>query len=290
MRPARIALACFLIGSAATLARAQGEAKSVSFAFATQAGSGIYSVEGRVVQIYRIPIGFDIVPLDDDRVWGVSFDIPITFGFYDYQATDVLEGDFPSSIGTASLLPGAEFQVRVKPNWILYPHVDIGGSNDFSGDSFVWVYDTGIRSVVSFPAYGWDGRAGQELLWAGAAQSGNALTDWYGEANAGFEFRHVLPWSSGRSQWDIGLFGVYSRFFKDRNSPAVTYSAVTPSSTTSSSGATTPREVDEQTELGFSFGQRPKLAWKKITMPKLGLSYRFGDGVQGVRFVIGEIF
>jgi hypothetical protein len=25
-------------------------------------------------------------------------------------------------------------------------------------------------------------------------------------------------------------------------------------------------------------------------MPKLGLSYRFGDGIHGVRLVIGEIF
>jgi hypothetical protein len=42
--------------------------------------------------------------------------------------------------------------------------------------------------------------------------------------------------------------------------------------------------VNEQTEVGISFGTRPKLAWWKVSMPKLGLSYRFGDGISAVRY------
>src|SRR5512145_1047402 len=56
--------------------------KPLSFAFAAQAGSGVYSIEGRVVQIYRIPIGFTIRTLQDDRVWGAEVTLPLTFGFY----------------------------------------------------------------------------------------------------------------------------------------------------------------------------------------------------------------
>ena len=69
-------------------------------------------------------------------------------------------------------------------------------------------------------------------------------------------------------------------YFKNEGSTpvAVSYSA-----------AATPG-VDEQTEVGFSFGTRPKLAWKKVSMPKLGVSYLFGDGIHGVRLVIGEVF
>jgi len=261
------------------------EEKSISFAFASQAGSGIYSIEGRVIQIYRIPIAFDIKPLEEETVWGVSMTLPLTFGFYDYEPADVLEGQLPTSIGTASLLPGVEFTVRAKKNWILSPHVDFGAAKDFSGDNLVWVYDTGIRSVVSYPVGSWDGRAGQELLWAGAAQTGNPLTDWYGEAKVGFEFRHVLPWSSGRSQWDLGGFVVYEHYFKDHGLDVTTYAA--PAIATD----TTPtKTVNEQTEIGFSFGTRPKLAWKKVSLPKLGLSYRFGDGIHGVRLIFGEIF
>jgi hypothetical protein len=277
--PARIGIVVLLL--AASTAALGADEPSLSFAFASQAGSGIYSVEGRVVQIYRVPVAFTVKRLDDDRMWGADFTLPVTFGFYDYKAADVLDGEFPTHIGTASLLPGVEFNVRAMKNWILTPHVDFGAAKDFSGESLVWVYDVGVRSVVTFPVSTWDGRAGQELLWAGAAQSSNPLTDWYGEAKAGFEFRHELPGSSTRTRWDAGVFIVYNRYFKDHGSvpAAVTFAA--PSNTSS---------VDEQTEIGVSFGTRPKLAWKQLSLPKLGVSYFFGDGIHGVRFVIGEIF
>ena len=277
-------LAVLGILAGASLARADDDTP-ISFAFAAQAGTGIYSIEGRVVQIYRIPIDFSLVSLTDERNWGVDLALPLTFGFYDYEAQDVLQGQFPSNVGTASLLVGVATPVRVKPNWVLTPHVDAGAAKDFSGDQLVWTYDAGIRSVVSFPAGGWDARAGQELLWAGAAGSGNPLTAWYGKAETGFEFRHVLPWNSGRSQWDIGMFIVYERYFKEQASEAVSYTAPAPRSAASAA-----ENIDEQTEIGFSFGTRPKLAWRIVSLPKLGLSYRFGDGVYGVRFVIGEIF
>jgi hypothetical protein len=273
----RFTVAAVLVATAA--AHAQDE-PSLSFAFASQAGSGIYSVEGRVVQIYRIPVSFTVRPLDPERTWGADITLPLTFGFYDYKASDVLSGEFPSHIGTASLLPGVEFSVRVKPNWVLFPHVDLGAAKDFSGGTLVWVYDVGLRSVVSFPIKSWDARAGQELLWAGAAQTQDPLTAWYGEASVGFELRHELPGSATRTRWDAGLFIMYSHYFQNEESPptAVTFA-----------NSSAPR-VDEQTQIGFSFGTRPVLAWKQIYLPKLGLSYIFGDGVHGVRLVFGEIF
>jgi hypothetical protein len=277
MSPIRIAV---LLVASFTAALAADESP-LSFAFASQAGSGIYSAGGRVVQIYRVPIAFTVKPLEEDRIWGANFTLPVTFGFYDYTASDVLEGEFPNHIGTASLLPGVEFNVRARKDWILTPHVDFGAGKDFSGDNLVWVYDVGVRSVVSFPVSSWDARAGQELLWAGAAQTGNPLTAWYGEAKAGFEFRHELPGSSTRTRWDLGAFVVYERFFRDSGSVPVSVTFAGPQEAPA---------IDEQTQIGFSFGTRPQLAWKLVSLPKLGLSYFFGDGIHGVRFVIGEIF
>ena len=151
MPPIRSTIAILLLASSTAALGAD----ELSFAFASQAGSGVYSVEGRVVQIYRIPVAFTVKPLDDDRIWGVAVTLPVTFGFYDYKAADVLEGQLPTNIGTASLLPGVEFNVRPMKGWILSPHIDFGAAKDFSGDNLVWVYDAGVRSVVSFPAGSW---------------------------------------------------------------------------------------------------------------------------------------
>jgi hypothetical protein len=270
--------------AAASVAAAADE--PLSFAFASQAGSGIYNIEGRVVQIYRIPITVPIRKLGDEAgSWGVSVVSPVTFGFYDFEPEDVFSGEFPTHVGAASLLPGAAFPVRAKANWILTPRVDLGAAKDFSGGALVWIYDAALRSDVTFPAGSWDGLASQELVWAGAAQTGSALTGWYGDAMAGFEFRHLLPWTSGRSQWDLGLFGAYHHYFQDDRTAAVAYAAVAP--VASSTGDSF---IDEQTEIGLSFGTRPRLAWWKLSLPSLGLSYRFGDGVHGVRLIFGASF
>jgi hypothetical protein len=279
---ARAALAALAVAFLWT--RAAADDKPLSFAFASQAGSGIYSIEGRVVQIYRIPVSFGAKRLgDEEGDWGIQVSSPLTFGFYDFRPEELLNGEVPTHVGTASLLPGVAFPVRAKTNWILTPYIDLGAAKNFEGGDLVWVYDAGLRSDVTFPAGSWDGLTTQELLWAGAAQTGNALTGWYGEAMAGSEFRHLLPWSSGRSQWDLGLFAVYRRYFKDNRSNAVAYAAAAPDPTPTTF-------VDEQTEIGISFGTRPKLSWWKISMPNLGLSYRFGDGVQGIRLIFGASF
>jgi hypothetical protein len=275
-------LFALVLGTVVGATRAQDNQGQLSFAFASQAGSGIYDVEGRIIQIYRIPISFPVRGLTDERRWGASVRLPLTFGFYDYDAADALTGNFPDHIGAASLLPGVRFDVRAKEGWILSPYVDFGAAKDFSGGSLAWVYDVGIESVVSFPVGSWDARAGQELLWAGASQSADPLSDSYAEAKVGFEFRHEMGFAVGKTRSDFGLFAVYYRYFKhEKESTAVAYAAPAP--------ATVPG-VDEQTEIGVSFGTRPKLAWWKLSMPKFGVSYRFGDGIGAVRIIFGEIF
>ena len=198
----------------------------LSFAFASQAGTGIYEVEGRTVQIYRIPMAFAVKPLDEDRGWGWSVTLPVTLGFFDFTTEDVLSGRFPDSVGTASLVPGARFDVHATGRWVLSPWVEAGAARELSSDLTRAVYATGLDSVETFPAGSWDGRAGQGVSWAGTGDAQEMLEDQYAQAEAGFEFRHELPWSSGRSRWNIGLFALYVRYFKERaSSSAVAYAA-----------------------------------------------------------------
>jgi len=260
-----------------SVAAAQAE-RPISFAFASQAGTGIYEVEGRTIQIYRLPIAFTAKPIKDGR-WGLKLTLPVTFGFYDYEPEDFLAGVIPAHVGVASLVPGVRVDVRVKNPWIVSPYVEAGAAKDFEGDIAQPIYAAGIRSVVSFTWGTWDGRAGQRILWAGTGNSDDWLSDEYGEVEVGFEFRHELPANLWGTRLDIGLFVLHEHYFKEHASPALR----------SAAPATVPG-VDEQNEIGVTFGTRPKLAWWKLAMPKLGLSYRFGDGISGVRFVIGEVF
>src|SRR5262245_41814761 len=71
------------------------EQNVINFAFATQLGSGVYSVSGRTLQIYRLPFRYDLKRPSDSGV-GVALTLPVTFGFYDFELQDVANGDIPT--------------------------------------------------------------------------------------------------------------------------------------------------------------------------------------------------
>ncbi len=60
------------------------EQNVANFAFATQLGSGVYSISGRTLQIYRLPFSHTLKSTDDSD-YGVELTLPVTFGFYDFE-------------------------------------------------------------------------------------------------------------------------------------------------------------------------------------------------------------
>ena len=67
------------------------EFDGLNFGFASVAGSGFYSVNGRSAWIIRLPISFSLWSVEEKR-WGVRIIAPITFGFYDLEPQDLLDG------------------------------------------------------------------------------------------------------------------------------------------------------------------------------------------------------
>ena len=149
--------------AALVLAPAAADDKPLSFAFASQAGSGIYDIEGRVVQIYRIPVSFSVKDWAKKSAIGESRSRP--------RSPSASTTSSPRTSSRANsrrmserpaYFPVSRSRVRAKRNWLLTPYVDFGAAKDFSGGALVWVYDVGLRSDVTFPAGEWDGLAAQE--------------------------------------------------------------------------------------------------------------------------------
>jgi hypothetical protein len=61
----------------------EGEAQLAHFAFASQLGSGVYSISGRTIQIYRLPVGWEVAEPEGRRP-GLRLKLPLTIGLYDF--------------------------------------------------------------------------------------------------------------------------------------------------------------------------------------------------------------
>ena len=113
--------------------------------YASVYGTGIYSSGDRKVGILQAPLTFSLRESSEEQ-WGLRFNLPISFGFYDFDFEDISQGDLPSHVSTLSVVPGIEFEKRVVPRWLLRPYVSAGFGWDLGGDESAWIYDVGARS------------------------------------------------------------------------------------------------------------------------------------------------
>jgi hypothetical protein len=270
--PAGLALSLSLTGSARAQELRAEQSNVLHFAFASQVGSGVYDVNGRTVQIYRIPVGVRLPEVDP--TWGWRLTLPVTIGFFDLEPEDFLHTNVRENLSTVSFVPGLRFELPIRKNITIEPFVEGGMAWDLSGGTRTWVYAAGIASEIRFPWHELDGRLGNKLLWAGITGDGALLADDYGELETGLELSQPLWFGIHGRPVDAGLFAMSYLYFE-------------PLEAFRSSGDF---EMRDQWEIGFTFGTRPPLEYKKVRMPRIGLSYRFGDGLSAARLVLGMPF
>ena len=246
------------------------EQEVVNYAFATQLGSGVYSVAGRLIQIYRIPFSYKVreeTPGD----WGLRVTFPLTVGLYDFHAVDVLETGVPEHMDSASLVPGLEFRVPIFKDWLLKPYVEAGVGKEHSGSANFRIASGGIRSLADFHPGNFTLALGNTLVYARVEPAGDQPADDLVMFETGLEARHVLGAIRGNPM-GIGFYGVLDVQNDDPRFPVA--------------GGASPR-YNDQYEVGVTYGPSESARLWKIPIPRIGIGWRFGEDLSAFRLVIG---
>jgi hypothetical protein len=86
-----------------------------NYGFASELGSGVYSIDGRTVQIYQIPLKFSFRQASPQGATpGLNLVVPLTLGFFNFQTQDVAQLKVPNQIGEIRL-PGRRPVLRLAP-------------------------------------------------------------------------------------------------------------------------------------------------------------------------------
>jgi hypothetical protein len=245
------------------------EQQEFNYAFATQVGSGIYTVAGRTLQVYRLPLAYAFRNSEERRAgWRLTF--PMTFGFYSFDSQDVLDSNLGENVATFSLVPGAEFLVPVREHWLLKPFAEAGYVWDRGGDADAAIYSAGLRSRFDFKGGGFDMVLGNGLAYALVDPSGSAGRDAMVALEAAFTASHLFG-RQGQGQADYEPYFVGRVYFGGEDQPL-------PSDKSSTL---------VQYEVGITFGSRGPMKLWKIPLPRLGVGYVFGQDLAAVRIVFG---
>jgi hypothetical protein len=219
----------------------------------------------------RIPASFKIFSSDDDD-WGLRLRIVVYAGVYDFTLEDAV--DFNYKFSSLAATPGVEFLVPVGKGWILKPFAEVGYGRDFDNDLDFGVWSIGLRTIATWPVERWDISFGTKFQYLSTFTATNAVDSDFGEIRLGFDARHPLPFTIGGNQADLSGYYIRHQWvdaFIARD------------------GAD-PLEIQYSNEIGFTFGTTPKATLWLVKLPRIGLGYRWGPNLSGIRLSFGFPF
>jgi hypothetical protein len=249
----------------------QAVGSSISYVFATDLGSGVYDMGGRSLQVYQLTYEKQLRETGPDH-FGIEFELPVTFGFFNFNPQDVISHGLPSRVDSFSAVPGVALDYLFGDDWHLKPYVRAGFSVASSSvDGYLW--GTGLQVERRGDFHGWDSLVRSELALAGADYRSNVPNDRFVRLRQGADLTRSLGWKLGSRKVEFGLYNIYDLVLDPPTAPVVEG-----------------RRHPMQAEFGFTFATRPRYRFWKFNAPRLGFGYRLAGELSAWRIVIGEPF
>jgi len=232
--------------------------------------SGDSTTDTKVYDL-RIPIAFTVISAEDGK-FGLRIRLTTYAGIYSFDFDDAIDLDlrFESLAAT----PGVEMLVPVGKGWTLKPFAEIGYGRDFENALDYGVWSVGMRTIVTWPVKEWDLSFGTKVQYLSTFTSNIAAADDFGEIRLGFDARHPLPLSFRGNQSDLSAYYIRRQWVDaviERDGPE-------------------PLEIRYSNEIGLTFGTSPKAKLWFFNLPRIGLGYRWGPNIKGIRLNFGFPF
>lgn len=254
-------------------AGAENDEALVNYPFTLGTGWDAFHVEGRSVQLVRLPIAYRLRSLDKGDGWGLKLTLPVSFGVHEIKVTE-MGSEATRRLRTMTVVPGAELGIPVGERWTLKPFGELGVGKDFEGGDVAAIYSAGLKSLGTWPVKDLTLSFGNSLGYSGSTTFDGRPSQGFTTLELGLDaLRPLGPTLWGRDV-DASAYLIVRRFFD--------LDFVVPEGET--------LEVRYLYEVGVTFGTRPRLKIWRLELPRIGVSYRFGDGLTSWRINFGFPF
>jgi hypothetical protein len=266
-----LAICLLLVGRIHAQDGGDGSSTPAVHPFAFALGSGDSAAPETKVYDLRIPMYITLIPVED-RPWGLRLKVTAYAGIYNFTAEDAVNLDF--RFQSLAATPGVEFLVPAGKGWLLKPFTEIGYAYDFDDQLGFGVWSVGMRTLVTWPIGKIDLSFGTKVQYLSTFTSDLDLADDFGEVRLGLNASHPLPFTIGGNQSNLSLYFIRRQYidaFIARDEG-------------------TPLEIQYSNELGFAFDTTPKVKLWFFKLPRIGLGYRWGQNIRGLRLNFGFPF
>ena len=219
----------------------------------------------------RMPFSYTLIQ-PEGRSWGLRLRLIVYAGIYDLDFADAANLDvrFQSMAAT----PGVEFLLPVGKGWTLKPFTEIGYARDFDQDVDFGVWSLGMRTLTEWQQREVQFRFGTMVQYLSTFQTDLELSDDFFELMVGFDVGFPLGFDIGGHQAFLSAYAIRRQYID----------ALIARPTAE------PIQIQFDNEIGLAFGTRPKIKLGFITLPRIGVGYRWGPNVSGWRLNFGFPF
>jgi hypothetical protein len=247
------------------------ELQPINFAYATWIGSGFYQLADRKLYVLRIPVAIPLRSMNDDQ-WGINLLLPVTLAYeqFDFNSID----DIIEDIQGAAFVPGVEVIIPVSKNWALKPFAQIGIG--YSESATTYIYGGGIKSLYSFQWGRVDFGLGNSLIFAAEETPGDNEDEGFSMFQIGLDARHLVDFTTGKRDADIGSYVVYSGFLDTFDFFGIT--------------GDVSQRIRRLVQVGLTLGLDPPITLLGIDFSRAGIDYTFGEDFSGIGLNLGFPF
>jgi hypothetical protein len=237
------------------------------FAFGLEDGSAAPDTK---VNDVRVPLSYPLIPLDD-RAWGLRLKLTLYAGVYDFLSED--KPGVTIRFQSLAATPGVEFLVPAG-TWTLKPFTEIGYARDLDNDLGFGVWSVGMRTIVTWPVRKVDLSFGTKVQYLSTFTSDLALADDFGEIQLGLDACQPLGFTVAGNQADLSLYLIR----RDYVAAVIQRTGEEP------------LEIESTNEIGVTFGTTPRIKLWSVRLPRIGVGFRWGHNLRGIRLNFGFPF
>lgn len=261
---ATVLLFCFL----PITAKSQDNDNSVvNYSYAVLFGTGVYEVNDQQAFIFRVPFSHTVREPSYAHP-GIKLVLPALAGIYDYDK--ISQGDVPDDAATLSFVPGLELEYVMSERWRLKPYGQAGFGRDLKNNENALIYVGGLNSHYKIPTSGkWRFALGNMLAYAGFDPDDGSSQS-LGVLGVGIDM--IYPWG-------LHLFGKNTNianhliYYSYLDNPGF------------DQGDDRSRSVRREIEWGLALDFNKPRKIIGIEFDRIGLGFRYGNNIKGIRLV-----
>jgi hypothetical protein len=258
--------AIFLTPGAMAASNAQSV---VNYSYAAIFGTGSYRVRDQTAFIVRLPLTHTIRQPSPTQP-GITLLLPVLAGFYDYDLDEVFKAGGPGDAATASFVPGLELEYVLDDRWRLKPYGQVGMGRDLENRENSLIYLGGAKSHYALAQSGkWKLAIGNSATFAGYDPDDGEHQS-LGILGMGLDLRYAWPVLPARGNTLLATSLTYYRYL---DNPSF------------AQGDDRSKSVNGEVEWSLALAFKEPREFLGIEFERIGLGFRYGTNIKGVRLV-----